>query len=71
MCKCLLLFQSNCVIPVEVKAGEDRHAASFKAFLRDRQPATAIRFSRRGYRVDDGITNLPLYLAGKTSELIG
>ena len=59
------------VIPVEVKAGEDRQAASFKAFLRDRQPATAIRFSRRGYRVDDGITNLPLYLAGKTSELIG
>ena len=59
------------VIPVEIKAGEDRQAASFKAFLRDRQPETAIRFSRRGYRVEDGFTNLPLYLAGKTSEMIG
>ena len=30
----------------------------------------AIRFSKRGYRKDGAITNLPLYLAGKMKELL-
>ena len=59
------------VIPVEVKAGEDKSAASFKAYIKDRNPRTAIRFSKRGYVTDGGITNLPLYLAGMTRQLIG
>ena len=58
------------IIPVEVKGGEDKSAASFKAYIKNRQPQTAIRYSKRGYIKDGSITNLPLYLAGMTNKLI-
>lgn len=58
------------IIPVEVKAGEDKSAISLKAYIKSHQPTTAIRFSKRGYVIDGKITNLPLYLAGMTSKLI-
>lgn len=58
------------IVPIEVKAGEDRSAPSFKRFISDRQPEHAIRFSKRGYRKDGGITNIPLYLARRMKELI-
>lgn len=58
------------IIPVEVKGGEDKSAPSFKRYLAAHHPDHAIRFSKRGYRKDGAITNLPLYLAGKTRELL-
>ncbi|MCL1789782.1 MAG: AAA family ATPase [Peptococcaceae bacterium] len=50
--------------------GSLKSAASFKAYIKDRLPKTAIRFSKRGYVTEGGITNIPLYLAGKTKKLI-
>lgn len=58
------------IIPVEVKAGEDRSAPSFKKYIADHHPQHALRFSKRGYRKDGSVTNLPLYLARKTKELL-
>ncbi len=58
------------IIPVEAKGGEDKSAPSFKKYVSDHQPQHAIRFSKRGYRKDGRITNIPLYLAGKTKELL-
>ncbi|MDR1299710.1 MAG: ATP-binding protein [Oscillospiraceae bacterium] len=58
------------VIPVEVKGGEDRTAASFKAYIKNRRPRAAIRYSKRGYVTDGGITNIPLYLACATKKLL-
>ena len=58
------------IIPVEAKGGEDKSAPSFKKYIADRQPEHALRYSKRGYRKDGAITNLPLYLARKTKELL-
>ena len=58
------------IIPVEAKGGEDKSAPSFKRYIAQNQPRYALRFSRRGYRRDGAITNLPLYLARKTQELL-
>lgn len=58
------------IIPVEAKSGGDKSAPSFKKYVADRHPAAAIRFSSRGYRKDGDITNIPLYLARKTRELL-
>lgn len=58
------------IIPVEAKGGEDKSAPSFKRYIADHHPEHAIRFSKRGYRKDGYITNLPLYLARKTKELL-
>jgi predicted AAA+ superfamily ATPase len=58
------------IIPVEAKGGEDKSAPSFKRYIAEHHPAHALRFSQRGYRKDGEITNIPLYLAGKTRELL-
>ena len=58
------------IIPVEVKGGEDKSAPSFKRYIADYHPKHAIRFSKRGYFKNGAITNIPLYLAKKTKELL-
>ena len=58
------------IIPVEAKAGENKSAPSFKKYISARHPEHAIRYSKRGYRTDGAITNLPLYLARKTKDLL-
>lgn len=58
------------IIPVEVKGGQDKSAPSFKKYIADRQPEYAVRFSKRGYRKDGCITNMPLYLACRMKELL-
>ncbi len=58
------------IIPVEAKGGEDKSAPSFKRYIAEHHPEHALRFSTRGYRRDGSLTNLPLYLACKTRELL-
>lgn len=58
------------IIPIEVKGGEDKSAPSFKKYIADHHPHHAIRFSKRGYRKDGYITNLPLFLARKMKDLL-
>ena len=58
------------IIPIEVKSGEDKSAPSFKHYVSAKQPAYAIRFSQRNYLKNGLITNIPLYLAGKTRKLL-
>ena len=55
------------LIPVEVKGGEDKSAPSFKRYVSEHHPEYALRFSKRGYRKDGEIINIPLYLARKES----
>ena len=66
----ILIQHGTEVIPVEAKGGEDRSAPSFKKYIADHHPEHALRYSRRGYRKDGAITNVPLYLARKTKELL-
>jgi predicted AAA+ superfamily ATPase len=57
------------VIPIEVKSGENKRAASFKNYLDKRSPKKAIRFSKLEYEINGRFTNIPLYLAGRSKEL--
>ncbi len=65
-----LLQHGTEIIPIEAKGGEDKSAPSFKKYISEHQPECAIRFSKRGYRKDGYIINIPLYLAAKAKELI-
>ena len=58
------------IIPIEAKGGEDKSAPSFKRYIAEHHPEHAIRFSKRGYRMDGEIINIPLYLARKTKDLL-
>lgn len=40
------------IIPMELKAGEDKSAPSFKKYITKYNPESAIRFSKRGYSKD-------------------
>ena len=59
------------IIPVETKGGEDKSALTFKKYVADNHPQYAVRVSNMGYRKDGNISNIPLYLVGKTKELLG
>lgn len=65
-----LLQVGTDIVPIEVKAREDRSAPSFRKYIDKYHPTHAIRFSKRGYRKDGAFTNLPLYLARKTKDLL-
>jgi len=52
------------VIPIEVKAGENLRAKSFKLFCEKYQPKTAIRTSLSNYRKESWMINTPLYIIG-------
>ncbi len=58
------------IIPVEVKSGENKSAPSFKQYINEYLPEHALRFSKLAYRKDGNITNIPLYLVGKTKSLL-
>lgn len=58
------------VIPTEAKGGEDKSAPTFKKYVNERLPEHAVRFSKRGYRKDGYITNMPLYLARRMKDLL-
>lgn len=58
------------VIPVEVKAGEDKSTSTFKNYVRTQVPRHAIRFSRRNLRKDGGFVNVPLYLAERYQDCL-
>ena len=58
------------ILPVEVKAGTMKQAASFRKYIEMQEPEHAIRYSARNYRKDGAFTNLPLYLAGRTEFLL-
>ena len=58
------------IIIVEVKAGEDKTSPSFKKFSALTSVKQSIRYSKRGYKENGNIINIPLYLVNKTKELL-
>ena len=57
----LVQTANNEIIPIEVKAGENLTANSFKLFCQKFKPIKAIRTSLADYKAEDWMTNLPLY----------
>lgn len=52
------------VIPVEVKAGENLRAKSFKFFCEKYKPEKAIKSSLTNYKQESWMTNVPIYIIG-------
>jgi predicted AAA+ superfamily ATPase len=58
------------IIPIEVKAAENLHAKSLKTYCEKYKPQTAIRTSLSGYREENWMTNVPLYIVGNYLQKI-
>jgi predicted AAA+ superfamily ATPase len=66
-----VLQRNESIIPIEVKAGTNKNAISFKSYIAKHNPQIAVRFSTNEYLQNGAITNIPLYLVGKMFELTG
>ena len=58
------------IVPIEVKAGSNKSATTFKKYIKENNPDFAIRFSEMNYVTDGKITNIPLYLASAIDRFI-
>lgn len=57
------------VIPIEVKAEENLKAKSLKSFNDKYKPELSIRTSMSDFRVEENLTNLPLYAISELAKL--
>ena len=65
-----ILQRGETVIPLEVKAGKDKTAVSFKSYIEKHKPEISVRFNANEYLKNGAITNIPLYFVGKMFELV-
>jgi len=64
-----ILQHGDAIVPLEVKSGYTKTAASFKHYIGKHNPKIAIRLSAREFVKDGAITNIPLYFADKIFEM--
>jgi len=57
----LIQTENDEIVPIEVKAGENLHANSFRLFCQKHKPQKAIRASLAPYKAEEWMINLPLY----------
>ena len=67
-----LIQHENDIVPVEVKAGENVRAKSLRKYREKFGPQTpvAVRFSLKNLSYDDGLLNVPLFMAGRLTHLL-
>jgi len=67
MCK----FEKMCKIPlVKVEKMCYISAPTFQKYVNEHLLEHAVRFSKRGYRKDGYITNMPMYLVRRMNDLL-
>ena len=65
-----ILQYKNIIVPVEVKAEENLHSKSLRAF-RDRfNPLVSVRSSMSDYRREEWLINLPLYAVSEIDKVL-
>lgn len=66
----LMQYQGQ-IVPVEVKAEENVRSRSLSVYHQQFAPPLRVRFSLKNLRHDDGLLNIPLFLADHTHRLLG
>lgn len=65
------IIQTNgYVIPVEVKANTNLQAKSLKVYREKFEPEISIRTSLADFEINNGLYNIPLFMAGKIDEIL-
>ena len=65
-----LMQGESCLVPIEVKAEENLRSKSLRQFHETYPVSRPIRLSMSDYRVQDWLTNVPLYAAIRVPDLI-
>ena len=61
---------NNDLIPVEVKSGESVRGRSLSVYNELYKPKLRIRFSMKNLKYDNGLLNMPLFLADYAQKFI-
>ena len=61
---------NDSIVPIEVKSGTNVKAKSLRVFRDNYNPKLSIRFSLKPLEYNDGLLNLPIYLAGLADNYI-
>ena len=65
-----LIQYENIILPVEVKSDENIKSKSLAVYRKSYQPEISIRYSLRNLRIEDGLINIPLFMADFTLKLL-
>ena len=65
-----LLQYKNIIVPVEVKAEENLHSKSLRAFRDKFNPFVSVRTSMSDYRREEWLINLPLYALSEIGNVL-
>lgn len=66
-----LLQHENTIIPVEVKSDSSVTGKSLTLFNKRYQPPIRIRYSLKNLKQDEGLLNIPLFMADYTFKIMG
>ncbi len=65
-----ILQHKNQIIPIEVKSGTNVKGKSLSEYRKKNQPSLSVRLSLRNLSYDDGLLNVPLFMADYLKKLI-
>ena len=65
-----MLPYKNEIIPIEVKSGENVKSKSLSIYRKNYEPRISLRFSLKNLNFDDGLLNIPLFLADRTLKIL-
>ena len=66
-----LIQYENSIIPIEVKSDASVTGKSLTLYHKEFQPEIRIRYSLKNLKQDEGLINIPLFMADFTQKLIG
>jgi predicted AAA+ superfamily ATPase len=65
-----LVQYKNAIIPMEVKSDENIRSKSLAFYRKKYNPQLSVRYSLRNLKQENGLINIPLFMADYTSKLI-
>ncbi len=65
-----LIQYRNEIVPVEVKSGESVRSKSLAYYAKQYNPRLKIRYSLKNLEVNDGLLNIPIFLADQTKRFM-
>jgi uncharacterized protein len=65
-----LIQYKNEIIPIEVKADENIRSKSLTFYRKQYNPRLSIRYSLRNLKLDEGVVNIPLFMADYTQTIL-
>ncbi|MCK5347189.1 MAG: DUF4143 domain-containing protein, partial [Candidatus Heimdallarchaeota archaeon] len=66
-----ILQHENNIYPIEVKSGKAIRSKSLRLYMDQYKCRLGVRFSQQNFNLNGGILNVPLFMAGQISRILG